>query len=383
MYRGKQILSKMVCKLSVAVFLSFLIFGEVSAQKSSNDPIPEAIKSKIQEAVEHEILWYRAALCPEVDFERFVTRGYANNIIIARRNPKEVFLSDSLGYHWQDYKMIMDITKWPEDKPKVNSYLIKKKGLKFTNGIDTVSYDICNDYFDYDENYVVYYQEDGIPQMISGNVFTDISYPFINKLKKVRLVEAHRLVEFRLAQFNYRSGVSPFEPYETQDYFQFKIDKSLLSPKSVLVRVPKSDPFKTIELLYYTNDTTVTKGDIYGLYEVKYTLKSKPETYEETLPVITKMDRQFINEKIRNESKAWGDVAYFIVMPPIIQQETVTIEGKIDSVYIGDDPIIFVVDTKGKQTEIPYEISTDYLIKGKGKRQVLVKENGEIIYKED
>ena len=99
--------------------------------------------------------------------------------------------------------------------------------------------------------------------------------------------------------------------------------------------------------------------------------------------MITKMDRQFINDKIRNESKAWEDVVYFIEIPPIIQQETITIEGKIDSVYIGEDPVIFVVDTEGKKTEIPYEIATDYLIKGKGKRQILVKENGDIIYKEN
>ena len=375
----------MFYKLIIAVVLALLLLGKANAQENSNDSIPEEIKSKIQEKVEHDILWYRAALCPEVDFERFVTRGYANNIIIARRDPKEIFLSDSLGYHWQDYKMIMDITRWPKDNPKQNSYLLEKQGLEFTNGIDTVSYDICNDYFDYNENYVVYYKKGGIPQVISGNAFHTISYPFVNISKKLNVVDALRLAYFKLGRFN-GSQVHMFpnqDLCETQEYYQFHASKSSLSPKSVLVRVPKSDPFNTIELLYYTNDTTVTKEDIYGLYEVKYTIKSKPETYEEILPVITKMDRQFINEKIKNESKKWGDVAYFIEMPPIIQQETVTIEGKIDSVYIGGDPIIFVVDTNGKKTEIPYEVSTNYLIKGKGKRQVVVKESGEIIYKED
>ena len=141
----------MVYKLSIAVVLAFLLFGKVSAQKNSNDPIPEEIKSKIQEKVEHDILWYRAALCPKVDFERFVTRGYTNNIIIMRRDPKEIFLRDSVGYHWQDYKMIMDITRWLEVSHYQDFYLVQKEDMNFTNGEDTLSFDICNNYFKYDK----------------------------------------------------------------------------------------------------------------------------------------------------------------------------------------------------------------------------------------
>lgn len=374
----------MLYKLAIALVLALLLFGKANAQVNSNDPIPEEIKTKIQEKVEHDILWYRAALCPEFDFERLVTRGYANNIIIARRDPKEIFLSDSLGYHWQDYKMIMEITRWPEISPYEDFYAIKKEGMKFTNGEDTLSFDICNNYFENDKRYVVKASEQGIPQMVSGSFFQDrIFSGYDNKDLTSKIAWA--IATFRSGQFatSFPSSFPEYGLHETEDYFQFKVDKSLLSPKSVLVRVPKSDAFNTIEVLYYTNDTTVTKGDIYGLYEVKYILKSKPETYEETLPVITKMDRQFINDKIKNENKAWGDIAYFIEMPPIIQQETVTIEGKIDSVYVGEDPVIIIVDTKGKKTEVPYEIATDYLIKGKGKKKVLVKENGEIIYKEN
>lgn len=377
----------------IIIAIICLSFLHVNAQviDKSTDPrfgkIPEELESKIKERVEWEILWYRAALCPEVDFEKFVKRGFENDIILYKWDPKYIFLKDSLpkGISYSEYKMILEVVRWPEGDPKLNSYLVKKKGLRFTNGVDTLSFDICNDYFKYDENFLVYCKDDGYPQMISGNVFQDISYPFMHSYKDVRYIEALDLAYYKMAQFKGSSPVPfPDRNYETEDYFQFKVDKSLLSPKSVIVRVPKSNPYNTLEIFYYTNDTAITKGDIYGLYEVKYTLHAKPEYYEQTRPVVTKISRSLLNDKVKNEDKRWTDVAHFIDLPPSIEEREIQIKGKIDTVYFKQgEPFIMVIDDKGVETELVNEEAVRYLIKGKGKRQVLVKETGEIIYKEN
>lgn len=374
----------------VAICLSFLRVNSQNIDKST-DPrfgkIPAELESKIKERVEREILWYRAALCPEVDFEKFVKRGFENDIILYERDPKAIFLEDSLpkGKSYDEYKMILEVVRWPEGDPKLNSYLVKKKGLRFTNGVDTLSFDICNEYFDYDENYLVYCKDNGYPQMISGNVFQDISYPFMYRYTNVRYIEALDLAYYKMAQFKGMNPVSfPVRNYETEDYFQFKVDKSLLSPKSVIVRVPKSDPYSILEVFYYTNDTAITKGDIYGLYEVKYTLHAKPENYVQTRPVITKISRSLLNDKVKNEDKRWTDVVHFIDLPPSIEEREIQIKGKIDTVYFKkEEPFIVVVDDKGVETELINEEAVRYIIKGKGKRHVVVKEDGEIIYKED
>ena len=368
----------LLCSLTI-----LLSVESAMGQVDLSQPIAEATKVEILNTVEYQILWYRAALCSEIDFERFVTRSYANDVVTARRNPKEIFLQDSLpkDQSWSDYHMILSITRWPEDHPKRNAYLVKKQGIRFTNGKDTLSFDICNDRFQYDERYVVYYKEGSIPQVVSGNAFPTISYPFVNKSKRLNLAEAQRLAYFRMGQFE-GSLPEPFPrgSYETDSSFQFKVDHSLLNPQSVLVNVAKADSYNTLEVVYYTNDTTVTQGDIHSLYEVKHTLSVAPGTYEETLPVVTKLEnRQFLNEKIKNESREWSHIGYFIDTPPIIREKKITIEGKIDSVYLAADPIIIVVDQQGNQTKIPYEIATDYLISGKGKLQIRVKENGQII----
>jgi len=375
----------------IVITIICLSFLRVNAQviDKSTDPrfgkIPPELESIIKERVEREILWYRAALCSEVDFEKFVKRGFENGVILYKRDPKAIFLEDSLpkGKSYNDYKMILEVVRWPENNPYSNFYLVKKQGLKFTNGIDTLSFDICNEDFDYDELFIVKAWDNGTVKMVSGNVFQERLYPSLST-DSISSKIAWKTVNFRLGQFNASlpSSFPSYDSFETEDYFQFKVDKSLLSPKSVIVRVPKSDPYNTLEVFYYTNDTTITKGDIYGLYEIKYTLHAKPENYEQTRRVVTKISRSLLNDKVKNEDKRWGDVAYFIDLPPIIREETVTIEGKIDTVYYDkEEPLIIIVDSKGTKTELVNEEDVRYLIKGK--RQVIVTENSKIIYKEE
>ncbi len=375
----------------ILLIITCLFFMKSYAQvvDKSTDPrfgsISPEIETKIKEKVEWEILWYRAELCQEVDFEKFVIRSYENKIITTRYDPKSVFLKDSLpkGQSSNEYKMVLEVVRWPESSPKLNTYLVKKYGMRFTNGIDTLIVDICNKYFKNDERYIVYYKEGSGPQMISGNTFLDISYPFCNISRSIRINDAKRLAYFKLGKYDtsipYRF---PIKSYDTEKYFQFKVDKSSFSPKSVIVRVPKSDPYNTLEVFYYTNDTTITKGDIYGLYEVKYNLHTKPKNFEQTLPVITKKTRAYLNYKIKNEDKKWEDVAYYIDLPSFIEEKEIEIKGKIDTVYFDDgEPLIIIIDDKGGKTEFVNEESVRYLIKGKGKLQVIVTGEGEIIYK--
>lgn len=345
------------------------------------------IETKIKEKVEREILWYRAELCPEVDFEKFVTRSYENKIITTRYDPKAIFLKDSFpeGKSFNEYKMVLEVVRWPESSPKLNTYLVKKYGMRFTNGIDTLIFDICNKYFKNDERYIVYYKEGSVPQMISGNTFLDITHPFCNISRSIRINDAIRLAYFKLGQYNTSiPSRFPNKSYDTEKYFQLKVDKSSFSPKSVIVRVPKSDPYNKLEVIYYTNDTTITKGDIYALYEVKYTLHSKPKNYEQILPSITKVSRQFINNMIRYEDKKWSKVAYFIDTPPMIEDKKIQVEGKIDTVYIDkSEPLIIIIYNKKNKMELSNEEGVRYLIQGKGKLQVIVTDEGEIIYKKE
>ncbi len=377
----------------VLLVICLFVFLNTSAQfvdKSTDSRfgvISPEIEARVKSYTEFEILWYRAKLCPQVDFEQFVSRGYANNIVISKYNPKEVFFKTYFPEikSSKNYEMILEVVRWPERNPKLNSYLIKKQGLRFTNGIDTVSFNLCNDYFKHDERFLVYFEENSSPLMISGNVFKDVSYPFVYPNKKIRALGARELVYYELAQYNTSQPILfPHKSFETEAYFQFKINESLLSPRAIIVRVPKLNPHNELEVMYYTNDTLITKGDIKNLYEVKYNFYSKSESYKQNLPVISKINYEILNNKMRNEGMGWREVYHQIMLPFNVIQEEVNIVGKIDSVFFHPrEPYIIVVDNTGTKTEIFKEEDVRYLIIGKGKRRVIVTEKSKIIYEDD
>ncbi len=379
----------------IMILMGLLSIPHVQAQfvDKSTDPrfgeIPESTINRIKNSVESEILYYRTKLSPEFDLEsRYSYNQFGQ--VINRPTSKSLLLADSIQ-NIDDYKMILEVKRWPVGDPYLHYYLVVKKGNRFAYEGDTVSFDIFDRYFPFDEKYLVHYKPDTEPpyfgqvNLVSGNVFkTRIDREWS---QGPSYIAALKFVYKRMAQYNSsRVGGFPTDNYETDEYIQLRVEKSDLAPSALLVRVPKDYPYRKFEVMYYTNDTLTTKGDIARLYEVKYTFRDQPKSVEEFKPTIREVGRAWLNSKI-NENREWSQFAYFIEGPPEIFEETVRIRGEIEKVYFHDtDPLILIVDKMGRTTVVGHEIQTRFMIKGKGKKEVVVtpsleKVDSKIIYR--
>jgi hypothetical protein len=359
-----------------------------------NSDIPENVQRKIRENVERDILLHRAKLCPDFNYEKNATVYDDTGVELYQRGIQDVLLKGRGIEIPLGYKMIMEIDRWPEDSPYLNHYLIRIKGMQFTNGIDTINVDVFNKYYNHDGRYLVYYQPDSTPPWFG--FYKNISGAFFQSridedwFGEPGYITASKLVYKRLAQYD-ASPPSPFpiDKYETEDYYQFKVDRSLLAPNALLVRVPKRYPYDVIEVIYYTNDTTATNGEINSLYEVKYKFNFYPKTYNETLPQITRLgvgpeSWSVLDNKIKTDHNGWSAFIHAVDIPPTIKNEEYRIDGKIDSVYLDSgDYTICVIDNKGRISKfVGVENDTRYTVKGKGKKWAVVEKN-KIAYKED
>ena len=292
------------------VFLVTLIGITTSLQAQSNSEIPDEIKEVIYSKVMDDILRYRLWINPE-----FTTEDRMKTLNPAEYNTynDKIFrrpLTDG-------EKLVLEIKRWPEDDPRMNYYLVKKKSNLFIRwrndknkalGRDTIlveEYEKFNKYFQHDNNFLIFYDGKDYKR-VSGNIIQDwfSNEWFVNKTPT-------QAAWFRMAQYNAKH---PYKINETdKDWLIFfeKCDLIKNDPGAFIIQMGKKWYYTSFSIVYYSNKKELTgDDDKHNFYEIRYhrdySKHEWPIQFSDTIPVIRKLSQ----DEIKNLNEFYKDVIY-------------------------------------------------------------------------
>lgn len=293
------------------VILTFLdasvLAQELEFQYSNPDDIPDSIAIPIMKRLDWEIFNYRMRVNPEFSEKDYTRSKEGGDSIRTRRwDTRSVFL-EKQGIPTYVGPLLFEIKHLIASNGFIhpNYYVLEKKentvaDLNLEGKTIRKPVNLYDDYYPDGEKYLVYYNHQlprTRPLMISGKVLWEpISTMWFTGDKTST---GSRLALLRRTfMYHTNSRVYPLQTEsnikEDSDFFFFEVEKSSLSRKSLIAKVPNNNRFEGIELIYYTNFDPNQNAT--GVFEVKYILRSEPQTYKETLPVY----RQLSDEEFKN-----------------------------------------------------------------------------------
>jgi hypothetical protein len=356
-------MNKKIC-FSIISFLVLIISQKLSGQSplfwGDNTPIDSVTASKIKEQVEERILRYKMITNPVITQEKYIKYQHNARVTLS---PYNIIFDPPFTNNV--YEMVMDIERWPEperDDNRImkNFYLLTKKGNRFTNTIpsdikyngepfdfnknvgdnifdwksipaysDTITFDLWDSYFPYDERYVIYYDsaQNTIHHVGGALVLEPIKFRNWFEGEGISLnSSANFSVWMRLDRFGVKIGdymaldflkefakmdsINPFSPMNGDkekgiNNFYFIIES--FAPNEGFPALAKTTAEKNyyngeVELTYYNGRAErgdTINGEIQYLekwQEVKWLLKNYPVSYEETLPKIRELSKEEVAE---------------------------------------------------------------------------------------
>ncbi len=292
--------------LVILIFLDTSVLAqELEFQYSNPEDIPDSIAIPIIKRLDWEIFNYRMRINPEFSEKDYTRSEEGGDSIRTRRwDTRSVFL-EKQGVPTYVGPLFFEIRYLVASNGFIhpNYYVLEKKentvaDLNLEGGTIRKPVNLYDDYYPNGEKYLVYYNQQlprTRPLMISGKVLWEpISTMWFTGDKTS--TGARLAVLRRTFMYHTNSRVYPLQTEsnikEESGFFFFEVEKSSLSRKSLIAKVPNNNRFEEIELIYYTNFDP--NQNITGIFEVKHILHGKPRTYKETLPVYRQLsDEEF------------------------------------------------------------------------------------------
>ena len=347
--------SKIIKLLVVCIIINiFKIFGQEDDRRfliPKDEPIPEHILGEIKRQVEHEILYYKMIVNPEIRSDSFITYIGGGRVI---RSPYNVIFNPPFTN--RNYRMIMDVERWGVvlDYAFKDFYLITKTGNRFTNNAtnffrtgssmrewipipppqfaDTLQYDLWSNHFPHNSRFIVHFDSETpglfphqrlsplggdmrlrpvrwdlwLPDWNFGEIISLIVEMRLNKFgirqdRNNRIRSLDSAIEFRndraaLDSLNFTNEINRTRStYDCYYYVPLGLDLSDGFP--VLVRVPVINNFLSgeMEIIFY-RPTLNPENCSVSWQEVRYFIYNNPSNYEAILPRI----RDMTDEEVRS-----------------------------------------------------------------------------------